>query len=161
MRTTLSKKRILPKVSNQEGNDETITIDYRKNDLYKKLQKGNKVIAVELDPPYDTNYDKLIEDSFALKEKGVDIITIADSPMGKPRVDSILTAAKIKQMVNIPVLPHMCCRDKNIIAIKAQLLGANIHGIDNILFVTGDGVPQGSRDEIKGVFNLNSVQLMK
>ncbi|MFP4697414.1 MAG: bifunctional homocysteine S-methyltransferase/methylenetetrahydrofolate reductase [Eubacteriales bacterium] len=132
-----------------------------KNVFYDKLEQGKKVIAVELDPPFGKDIDKVMEGANLLKSSGVDMITIADSPMGKPRADSIIIASKINKEVNIPVMPHICCRDKNIIAMRSQLLGAYIEGIRNLLLVTGDPIPSGDRNEIKSVFNMNSIQLMQ
>jgi homocysteine S-methyltransferase len=80
--------------------------------------------------------------------------------MSKVRVDSISIAAKIKREVGIDTMPHICCRDKNINAIRSGLLAAHIEGIRNILAVTGDPVSTEERGSIKGVFNLNSFKLV-
>lgn len=130
------------------------------NSFSEKLKRGEKVIAVELDPPFDTNYNKLIDQAKQLKEKQVDIITMADSPMGRSRVDSILMSIKLQQETNIHVMPHICCRDKNMIAMRSGLLGAYINGIRNLLVVTGDPVPNVSRVTTTSVFDYNSIQLM-
>lgn len=130
------------------------------NDFYELLSRGKKVIAVELDPPFDAGYEKIIECAHALKQGITDIITIADSPMGRSRVDSILMSIKIAKEVEIPVMPHVCCRDKNMIAMRSSLLGAYINDIRNLLVVTGDPVPSVSRLSTTGVFDYNSIQLM-
>lgn len=130
------------------------------NEFYQLLEMGKKVVAVELDPPFDAEYEKLVEYAHALKASGADIITIADSPMGRSRVDSILMSIKIAKEAKISVMPHVCCRDKNMIAMRSSLLGAYIHDIRNILVVTGDPVPSVSRLSTTGVFDYNSIQLM-
>jgi len=134
--------------------------ELRKNVFYSKFETGKKVIAVELDPPFDADYEKLVEYAHTLKKQGVDIITMADSPMGRSRVDSILMSVKLAKETGIDVMPHICCRDKNMIAIRSNLLGAYINDIRNLLLVTGDPVPSESRMLTTGVFDYNSIQLM-
>jgi len=134
--------------------------ELRKNVFFSKFETGKKVIAVELDPPFDADYEKLVEYAHILKKQGVDIITMADSPMGRSRVDSILMSVKLENETGINVMPHICCRDKNMIAIRSTLLGAYINDIRNLLLVTGDPVPSESRMLTTGVFDYNSIQLM-
>lgn len=131
------------------------------NNFYDKLKAGKKVIAVELDPPYDARFDRIMEGANILKAVGVDMLTFADSPMGRARVDSILTSIKVMQEVEIPVMPHISCRDRNMIAMRAQLLGAYINNIRNMLIVTGDPIASSDRDEITSVFDFNSIRLME
>ena len=118
---------------------------------------GKKLIAVELAPPFDSNADKLMDAAHYLKEKGVDVLTFPDSPSGRTRADSILIAAKVSRQTGMCVMPHLCCRDKNAIAIRSQLLGAHINDINNFLVITGDPIPQMIRSS---VFNFDSVGLM-
>lgn len=119
------------------------------------------IIAAELDPPFDLSVAKIIQGARVYKTAGVDLITIADSPMAKARVDSIAIAAKILRDVGIDTLPHLCCRDKNLNALKSGLLAAHIEGIRNILAVTGDPLPGVAKSEIKSVFNVNSIELIR
>jgi len=131
------------------------------NAFARKLENKEFTIAVELDPPYGTNLEKIIKGAKELKDSGVDILTIADSPMARVRADSVMIAAKIKREVGIDAMPHICCRDKNIIALKSSLLAAHTEGIRNLLLVTGDPIPSPERNDIKSVFNLNSIKLME
>lgn len=130
-----------------------------KNPLLEKIKQGQKVLAVELDPPIDTNIAFFMEGAQLLKQAGVDAITIADCPLARARVDSSLMACKLKRELDITPIPHMTCRDRNINATKALLLGLNIEGINNVLVVTGDPIPTAQRDEIKGIFSFNSAVL--
>jgi homocysteine S-methyltransferase len=130
-----------------------------KNQLLEKIQKDKKIIAVELDPPVDTQMDFFMNSAKTLKEQGVDAITIADCPIARARVDSSLLACKLKRELNMTTIPHMTCRDRNINATKALLLGLNIEGVDNVLVVTGDPIPSAQRDEVKAMFSFNSVVL--
>ena len=145
-----SVKELTAKAENKDERAET------NNTLWDKLEKGERVIAVELDPPYDANAEKFILNAKKLKETGIDIMTIADCPVGHARVDSSLLACKIKRETGLDTLPHITCRDRNLNATKALLLGLNIEGINNVLLVTGDPIPTAERDEVKSVFNFNS-----
>lgn len=131
-----------------------------KNDLLNKLNSGQKVIAVELDPPHDGKDKKIIEAAAMLKAAGADLITLSDSPMGKTRADSILTGMKIQNQVEIPVMPHICCRDRNGIAMSAGFIGAHMNGIRNMLIVTGDPVTENERNVVSSVYDFNSIRLM-
>lgn len=130
-----------------------------RNLLLEKINNDQKIIAVELDPPIDTDIDFFMDSARILKAQGVDAITIADCPIARARVDSSLMACKLKRELDITPIPHMTCRDRNINATKALLLGLSIEGINNVLVVTGDPVPTAQRDEVKGVFSFNSAIL--
>ncbi len=124
--------------------------------LMDKIRNGKKIIAVELDPPVDTAIDFFMSSAKKLQEVGVDAITIADCPIARARVDSSLLACKLKRDLGITPIPHMTCRDRNINATKALLLGLNIEGIRDVLVVTGDPIPTAQRDEVKAIFSFNS-----
>jgi homocysteine S-methyltransferase len=126
----------------------------------KKKGTGKKLIAVELAPPMGSDDKKLMEAAHLLSLSDVDVLTFPDSPSGRTRVDSILMAEKVSKETGMCVMPHLCCRDKNAIAIRSQLLGSHINGIHNFLVVTGDPVPALARPTVKAVFNFNSVGLM-
>ena len=137
-----------------------IQVHTENNRFIEQLQ-GKKVIAVELDPPYDADDAKIIAAAARLKELGADILTVADSPQGRSRMDSVLTAVKLMAVTGMPVMPHICCRDKNMISMRSVLLGAYANGIRNFLFVTGDPVPIQLRSSATGVFDYNSMKLME
>ncbi|ABO50275.1 methylenetetrahydrofolate reductase [Desulforamulus reducens MI-1] len=139
-----------------------VIIDREKTDgFFEKMRKGKFVIAVELDPPFNADTDLILQNAWICKDHGVDAITIADSPMARARADSIMIAAKIKREVGIEVLPHLCCRDKNLNALKSALLAGYIENIRNVLAITGDPVAIADKNDIKGVFNLNSMKLIQ
>lgn len=131
------------------------------NTFRQKLEMGELVCAVELDPPFDTDDTKLLNGAKALLSTKADIITIADSPLARSRADASLMAAKIKMTTGMDVMPHLSCRDKNRIAIRSGLLGSYASGIRNYLFVTGDPVAREDREFTKSVFDFNSIRLMK
>ena len=131
------------------------------NHFREKLEKGETVYAVELDPPFDADAQKMITGAELLKESPVDIITIADSPLARSRADSLLMAAKIRHVTGMDVMPHLCCRDRNRIGIRSGILGAQINDIRNFLIVTGDPVGRDERAFTKSVFDFNSIKMMK
>lgn len=131
------------------------------NAFLERLRSGRKVIAVELDPPFDACIDKIMERANILRAAGADILTFADSPMARARMDSVLTAVKVEAEAGIPVMPHISCRDKNMIAMRAQLLGAYANRIRNLLIVTGDPIPGSGRGQVSSVFDFNSIRLME
>lgn len=145
----------------EQGSIPSTDTKVKSNEFLERFQANKKVIAVELDPPYDADIDKIMECAHSLKATGVDIITLADSPMGRSRVDSVLMSLKIAEETKMPVMPHICCRDKNMISMRAGLLGAYLHGIRNLLLVTGDPVPGENRMSTTGVFDYNSIRLME
>ncbi len=131
------------------------------NPFAEKLYGGRRVIAVELDPPFDADYSHIRQAAPALKNAGADAVTIADSPLARARASSFMLAAKIQREAGIPTIPHFTCRDQNMIGLKSILLGGNIEELQNVLVVTGDPVPADDRREIKGVFSANSYQLIE
>ena len=131
------------------------------NTLAEKLDSGKRVVAVELDPPVDDDISFFLDGVRDLRDAGADAVTLADCPIGRPRADSSLLACKIKRELGVEPLPHMTCRDRNLNATKALLLGLSIEGVHNVLLVTGDPIPSQDRDEVKSVFNFNSRKLAR
>lgn len=132
-----------------------------KTELIQKLERGEKIFVVELDPPFDANDTKLMDGASLLRDIGVDMITLADSPLARSRADSIASAIKMRYTRQMEAMPHISCRDKNVIAHRAQLLGMHMNGLRHALIVTGDPIARGDRESIKSVFNFNSIKLMK
>lgn len=135
-------------------------IAVHKNDFYPKVVEGKFPVVVELDPPFDVNVEKVMEGAMILKQNGVAAVTVADSPLARPRLNSMMLAAKIKREIGIEVIPHLCCRDHNLIGLKSLLLGGYAEGIRNLLVVTGDPIPEAEKSSVKSVFDLNSFKLM-
>ena len=131
---------------------------YTENLFRNKLEHGKKPIVVEFDPPKDLNMKRYMENVKALSNSGADGITIADCQVARVRVDASLTAYKIKNEIGIEPIVHMTCRDRNVNASKALLLGLNLENILNIITITGDPVPTAEKDEVKSVFQFNSTK---
>lgn len=164
--TTPEYIRLLAKYINNGSIDSVKEISYNFSDRKPKSVSSSRitedrfVIAAELDPPYSSDFSKMIAAAKILKDCGVDMITVSDSPLGHAKADSVVCSARIKREVGIDTLPHICCRDKNINALRSILLGAHSEGIRSVLAVTGDHIAETDRGVIKPVFNLDSTKLM-
>ena len=160
IRRMADKVSAVPYVKKEIPADETLKESAAIDAAFYKGKEGKKLIAVELAPPMGTDDEKLMDAAFLLKSKGVDVLTFPDSPSGRTRADSVLVAEKVSRETGMCVMPHICCRDKNAIAMRSQLLGAHINDINNFLVITGDPIPSVVRTTVKSVFNFDSVGLM-
>ncbi|MBR5098367.1 MAG: bifunctional homocysteine S-methyltransferase/methylenetetrahydrofolate reductase, partial [Spirochaetales bacterium] len=152
----------LPRATGTEGK-KTVTADETADTVtshfWQKLTSGGKPIAVELDPPENASLSKFMAGATKLRDAGVDILTIADCPIARARMDSSLLACKVRRELELDVIPHMTCRDRNLNATKALLLGLYAESVRNVLLVTGDPIPTAERDEVKSVYQFNSRKL--
>lgn len=135
----------------------------RSDSFLKRYEEnpGHKIIAVELAPPMEDDDQKMLDAAHVLNRMDVDVVTIPDSPSGRTRADSVLMAAKIMKETGLRVMPHISCRDKNAIAIRASVLGARLNDIKDFLVITGDPVPVMFRQSTRSVFNFDSVGMME
>ena len=122
---------------------------------------ARKPFAVELDSPENADITKFMAGARELQDNGASIITIADCPIARARMDSSLMACKLRRELGMEALPHMTCRDRNLNATQALLLGLCAEKVQNVLLITGDPIPSASRDEVKSVYNFNSRKLIK
>ena len=151
-----------PRQKNEISDKKNSKPPIRKGFIYNENgnRKNKKLIAVELAPPFDCNDEKLLESAHGLANLDIDVLTFPDSPSGRTSVDSVLMASKVHQETGLAEMPHICCRDKNAVAMRSLFLGAQINDIHNALIITGDPLPQVARETVKAGFNFDSTGLM-
>lgn len=120
-----------------------------------------KIITVELDPPKGMDCSKILEGSRCLKGAGADAINLAENPLARPRMGNIALGSLIQREVGIEVIIHVTGRDRNLIGMQSDLLGASLLGLRSILAVTGDPATMGDHAGAKSVFDLHSFTLIK
>jgi methylenetetrahydrofolate reductase (NADPH) len=129
------------------------------NRFKKALDSGKFVVTSEIGPPKGTNLEPMLHHIDLLKDK-VDALNVTDHQSSVMRYPSIGGALCIKERGGEPIL-QMTCRDRNRLALQADLLFAYSRGIRNVLCLTGDAIPVGDHKEAKGVFDLDSCQLLR
>ena len=125
----------------------------------EKLDSGKFVITSEIAPPKGTNLEKMYHHIEMLKDK-VDALNVTDHQSSVMRFPSIGGCMAIREHDGEAIL-QMTCRDRNRMSLQAELMLAYTRGITNVLCLTGDAVPVGDHKEAKGVFDLDSVQLLR
>lgn len=128
--------------------------------LREKLESGTFVVTVELEPPKGADPNPTLEKAMTLKNH-VDAVNIADSPMATMRMSPITLSHILQEDVQLETIFHLTCRDRNLLGLQSELLGAAALGVSNILTLTGDSPKQGDHPEATGIFDVNSVGLAK
>ena len=129
--------------------------------LRDKLAEGEFVVSVELDPPRGLNPRKVIEGAQYLKTLGADCINIGDSPMARVRMSAIAMAVLVRERAGIEPIIHFTSRDRNLMAIQSDLLGAHALGIRNVIALTGDPPSSGDYARATGVWDVDSIGFIK
>lgn len=129
--------------------------------LQRALTEKRFVVSVELDPPKGLNPTKVVNGAAMLANVGVDCINIGDSPMARVRMGCISLALHIQRRVGLDTIIHFTTRDRNLMALQSELLGAHSHGIRNILALTGDPPRMGNLPQAKAVWDIDSIGLIK
>ena len=129
--------------------------------LQRKLDAGEFVVTVELDPPRGHTVDKLVQGAKLLKERGVSIVDINDGSLGRVRMSVLATALLVRDATGLDVNMHFTCRDRNLMGIQADLLGAHALDIRNILAMTGDPPRAGDYSNATAVFDVDGVGLIE
>lgn len=125
-----------------------------------KLEDGQFVFSVEINPPRSPSVKRVIERVKLLKENGVDLVNIPDGPRASARLSAMVLASALKREVGIDTILHYTCRDRNILGIQSDLLGAEVLGLDNILCVTGDPPKLGDYPMATAVFDVDAIGLL-
>ncbi len=129
--------------------------------LARKLEAGGFVTAVEMDVPRGLNLEKLVAGAQALREAGADVINIADGARARLRMNAPAVAQIVQSRAGIEATMHFACRDRNLLAIQSDLLGAHALGLRNILAVTGDPANVGDYPSATSVFDVDAIGLVR
>jgi homocysteine S-methyltransferase len=125
-----------------------------------KLASGEFVTMIEVVPPRGTDIAKELEGARFLKSVGVDAINIPDSPRASARMSNQALALLLQQEVGIETVLHYTCRDRNVLGIQSDLLGADALGIRNLICITGDPPKLGNYPDATAVFDVDSIGLV-
>ncbi|PYN53908.1 MAG: bifunctional homocysteine S-methyltransferase/methylenetetrahydrofolate reductase [Candidatus Rokuibacteriota bacterium] len=129
--------------------------------LGRKLAAREFVVTVELDPPRGHTVEKLVQGAKLLKERGVDIVDINDGSLGRVRMAVLPTALLVREATGLDINMHFTCRDRNLMGIQADLLGAHALDVRNILAMTGDPPRAGDYANATAVFDVDGVGLIE
>jgi len=130
--------------------------------LREKLAANKFVVTVELDPPKTLNLDKILREiNSANFKKLVDAVNVTDCPLAKLRMSPIALSHIIQEKVGLEAIFHITCRDRNLLGLQAELLGAFALGVKNILALTGDPPEMGDYVRATGVYDVDSIGLTK
>ena len=129
--------------------------------LARKLTDGSFVISVEIDPPRSIRIDRTIEAARLLKAAGADLVNISDSATGRIRMGAMAVAFGIQQQLDLECLVHLTTRDRNLMALEAELLGAHALGVRDILALTGDPPRVADRAATTAVWDVDAIGLIE
>jgi homocysteine S-methyltransferase len=125
------------------------------------LEDRRFIFSVEIHPPRSPDIEKTIQKVAELKAAGVDLINIPDGPRASARLSAMVLASQIRQRVGIDTILHFTCRDRNILGMQSDLLGAEVLGLDNILCVTGDPPKLGDYPMATAVYDVDAIGLLR
>ena len=146
-------------VAEERKGRDVITSDARISDFAAKLGK-KFVVSVEIDPPRGANAEKVLKAAAKLKETGVDAVNIADSPMARTRMSCLAVSGLICAQTRIDVILHFTCRDRNLMGLQSDLIGAHALGVRNILALTGDPPSLGDYPNATAVYDVDAIGLV-
>src|SRR5688572_22760370 len=124
-----------------------------------KIARGEMVTSVEIVPPRGVDASKMLSDVAALKREGVDAVNVPDGPRAQSRMGAVMTSLLIEQQVGIETVTHYCCRDRNLLGMLSDLLGASAMGLRNFLLITGDPPKMGPYPDATAVFDIDAIGL--
>jgi methionine synthase I (cobalamin-dependent)/5,10-methylenetetrahydrofolate reductase len=131
----------------------------QKSGLGAKLASGKFVAFVEILPPRGVDASKEIEGAKLCKAAGIDCINVPDGPRASARLSAQVTCQLIQQQAEIEAVMHFCCRDRNILSIQSELLGAYTVGVRNLICITGDPPRMGTYPDATAVFDVDAIGL--
>jgi methionine synthase I (cobalamin-dependent)/5,10-methylenetetrahydrofolate reductase len=125
------------------------------------LEAGRFAVSVELDPPKGLSPAKVLAGAELLRARGVEFINIADSPTARVHMSCIALARLLRDALDVETIVHFTTRDRNLMALQSDLLGAHALGLRNVLALTGDPLRANDYPNLTGVWNIDSVGLVR
>lgn len=125
----------------------------------RKIVRGEFVTSVEVLPPKGCDAEKTLDSIRLLKQAGVDGVNIPDGPRAQTRMSAQATAVLVEREIGIEAVLHYCCRDRNLLGMMSDLLGAAALGLHNLLIITGDPPKMGPYPDATAVFDIDSIGL--
>jgi homocysteine S-methyltransferase len=144
----------------QPREDEAVTTTVPTTRLAREMAQRRFAISVELTPPRGIDPGRMLAGAHLLKEAGVDYANVTDSAMARMRMGVIACAALVQQQVGLETIAHFTCRDRNVMAIQSELIGAHALGIRNIIALRGDPPRVGDNPTATAVWDVNAVGLI-
>ncbi len=130
-----------------------------KSRMANTLARGAFMVSVELLPPRGYQSDKLVEQARQLRIHGVDLVSIPDGPRASARMSALAAALLVQQQAGMETILHYACRDRNLLGMQSDLLGAHSMGVRNVLLITGDPPNVGDYPDATAVFDVDSIGL--
>src|SRR5213079_3766239 len=125
-----------------------------------KIARGELVTSVEIVPPKGVDATPMLAQCRALKAAGVDAVNVPDGPRAQSRMGVLPSALMIEREVGMETVIHYCCRDRNLLGMLSDIIGAHAAGLRNILIITGDPPKMGPYPEATAVFDIDSIGLV-
>jgi homocysteine S-methyltransferase len=125
----------------------------------KKIANREFVTSVEIVPPRGVDATRMLADVAKLKTAGVDAVNVPDGPRAQSRMGALLTSVLIEQQIGIETDTHYACRDRNLLGMLSDLLGASAVGLRNMLIITGDPPKMGPYPDATAVFDVDAIGL--
>jgi homocysteine S-methyltransferase len=126
----------------------------------QKLQEGRFVVSVEMSPPRSVKYTRFLQNAAIIAECGADMINITDNAMARVRMNNVAAARLIQQHTGMETIVHCTPRDRNLMALQSDVIGAHATDVRNILAVTGDPPSQGDFPNATGIWDVDSIGLI-
>lgn len=150
----------LNKVKVSRSLKDIVTVPFAdKSRVASKLNRGEFVAMVEMVSPKGRDIAKQVAGAKKLKEAGIDAINIPDGPRASARMNGLALAVMLQNQVDIEAVLHYTCRDRNLLGMQSDLLGASVLGIKNILAITGDPPMMGDYPQATAVFDIDAIGL--
>ncbi len=139
--------------------DVTVVPAEERSNWARKIARGEFVTTVEVLPPKGCNPRKTLDAIRLLKDAGVDGVNIPDGPRAQTRMGAMATAVMVQQEIGIEAVLHYCCRDRNLLGMMSDILGASALGVHNLLLITGDPPKMGPYPDATAVFDIDAIGL--